>query len=257
MKRITSAISLVACLMLTAASIPAQSLSVINPVSDTIRNPALDALSKPRPVNCVSTASFVNLNLERFGLGGMDRPKSDAISQQVAEAYGKLPLSFEANQGQTDGQVKFLSHGRGSTLFLTASEAVLVIARPTGRDAGPGARIWAPPLIKERLLENPTPISAEAPPTVLRMQLVDANTNPQVVGLEELPGKINYFLGNDPQQWRTNVPTYAKVHYTAVYPGVDWSTTATRGSWNTTFASPPEQIPTPSRCALKAPTAWT
>jgi hypothetical protein len=41
------------------------------------------------------------------------------------------------------------------------------------------------------------------------------------VGLEPLPGKVNYFLGKDPGQWRTGVPIYAKVRYAQVYPGVD------------------------------------
>jgi hypothetical protein len=39
--------------------------------------------------------------------------------------------------------------------------------------------------------------------------------------MEELPGKSNYFIGNDPTKWRTNVPNYAKVKYANVYPGVD------------------------------------
>src|SRR5207244_9108847 len=53
---------------------------------------------------------------------------------KVADAYGKLPLSFEANQGQSDAQVKFLSHGSGYTLFLTSSEAVLLLQKgaPSG-----------------------------------------------------------------------------------------------------------------------------
>src|SRR5262249_33908469 len=52
-------------------------------------------------------------------------------------------------------------------------------------------------------------------------QLLGANSAPQVVGLEELPGKANYFIGNDPHKWRTNVPTYARVKYANVYQGVD------------------------------------
>ena len=56
---------------------------------------------------------------------------------------------------------------------------------------------------------------------VVRMKLVGANPSPRVSGLEELPGKSNYFIGNDPSQWRTNVPHYAKVQYNDVYPGVD------------------------------------
>jgi len=57
--------------------------------------------------------------------------------------------------------------------------------------------------------------------TVLRMHLVGANPNPQVVGLEELPGKSNYLLGNDSSKWRTNIPHYAKVKYERLYPGID------------------------------------
>jgi hypothetical protein len=53
------------------------------------------------------------------------------------------------------------------------------------------------------------------------MKLVGANPNPQVVGLDELPGKSNYFIGNDPSKWRTNIPHYAKVKYKGLYPGID------------------------------------
>ena len=58
-------------------------------------------------------------------------------------------------------------------------------------------------------------------PTVVRMKLVGANPRPQVAGGEELPGKVNYFIGNDPKKWRTNVPTYARVEYRDVYHGVN------------------------------------
>lgn len=55
-----------------------------------------------------------------------------AVSKvKIQAAYGKLPLSFEANQGQTDGEVKFLSRGSGYSLFLTPTEAVLVLQQPS------------------------------------------------------------------------------------------------------------------------------
>jgi hypothetical protein len=53
------------------------------------------------------------------------------------------------------------------------------------------------------------------------MKLVGSNPHAKVSGLEELPGKSNYFIGTDPKKWRTNVPNYAKVKYAGVYPGVD------------------------------------
>jgi Beta-propeller repeat len=126
--------------------------------------------------------------------------------------YGQLPLSFEANQGQTDGQVQFLARGQGYTLFLTAREAVFTFSSPAAPGQPPTGRV---PKTREG---QDTPNAGR---TVVRMQLLGANPTPQVVGLEELPGKVNYVRGNDPQQWLTHMPTYAKVHYTAVYPGVD------------------------------------
>jgi hypothetical protein len=58
-------------------------------------------------------------------------------------------------------------------------------------------------------------------PTLLRLKLVGANLKAGIAALDELPGRSNYFLGNDPKKWRTNVPNYAKVKYQSVYPGVD------------------------------------
>jgi hypothetical protein len=53
------------------------------------------------------------------------------------------------------------------------------------------------------------------------MQLQGANPKPKISGLDQLPGKVNYLKGNDPAKWKTDVPTYAKVKYAAVYPGID------------------------------------
>ncbi len=134
----------------------------------------------------------------------------DAATQATVQAaYGKLPLHFETNQGQSDEQVKFLARGSGYTLFLTATEAVLALQqKPEGRSQEPEA--------------DPRPLTSDPqPPSVLRMQLVGANPAPRMEGLEELPGKSHYFFGTDPAQWHTNIPTYAKVKYENVYPGVD------------------------------------
>src|SRR5438128_5746891 len=132
-----------------------------------------------------------------------------ATKPQVLAAYGKLPLSFEANQGQTEPQVKFLSRGSGYTLFLTSTEAVLML---TKTDAHAKHRIPG----EARLVEP-----EKGAGTVLRMKLLGANPAPAVAGVGELPGKSNYFVGNDQKKWRANVPTYAKVEYRDVYPGVN------------------------------------
>src|SRR5213078_2924983 len=115
---------------------------------------------------------------------------------------------FEANEGQNDAQVQFLARGHGYSLFLTPTEAVLALRQPSGPAESE----------KRGIGESGTPISqppapSTQPPVVLRLQLVGANPSPHIAGLEELPGKVNYLLGNDPTKWRTNLPTYAKVQY--------------------------------------------
>ena len=120
-------------------------------------------------------------------------PSALTVSSQsaAAERYGDLPLSFEANHGQADGRVRFLSRGSGYSFFLTQDGAVLSFSRDSHSDA-----------------------------TVLQMQLTGVNPNARIQGLDELPGKSNYFFGGDSRRWRTDVPTYSKVAYENVYPGI-------------------------------------
>ncbi len=153
-------------------------------------------ISLPRPL---AVAALGLMFCPGFAAAAADQTK-------LAQSYGKLPLSFEANQGQSNAQVKFLAHGPGYALFLTPTEAVLSLKKTQ-------------PLSKSRRGHSDKPRDPKG--TVLRMQWAGANPTPRVVGQEELPGKVNYLLGKDPSKWRTGVPTYAKVKYEAVYPGVD------------------------------------
>jgi hypothetical protein len=130
-------------------------------------------------------------------------------------AYGRLPLSFEANRGQTDPQVKFVARGSGYTLFLThRGEAVLALRKSAPR---------RDPLKPASLVSMPATLNPDAadPLAIVRMKLVGANAKPRAEALDELTGKVNYFISNDPKKWRTNVPIYTKVCYRDVYPGVD------------------------------------
>jgi len=132
--------------------------------------------------------------------------------QQIVSEFSKLPLSFEANWGQYNSQVKFLSRGRGYTLFLTANEAVLTLQQPLFHGGvGDG----------QTTDTNGSREGRAAEKAVLRMKLLGSNADPEVMGLEELPGAINYFIGNDPAKWRTNISSYAKVKFEDVYPGTD------------------------------------
>jgi len=136
---------------------------------------------------------------------------------QIAENYGKLPLSFEANQGQSNPQVKFLSRGNGYSLFLTNRAAVLSLSKAQTPHACHPERsegsVSPAPLATQT---NPCPAQSDT----IEMQLSDANPAARVEGANQLPGTANYFIG-DEKNWHTNVPTYAKVKYSNVYNGID------------------------------------
>lgn len=103
--------------------------------------------------------------------------------------FGNLPLVFETNREQFDGRIKFLSRGQGYTLSLTETEAIFELRRSEKS-------------------------------AVLKMRLDGANRQPEISAQNELAGKNNYFLG-EAANWRTAVPTFGRVKYEAIYPGVD------------------------------------
>jgi hypothetical protein len=129
--------------------------------------------------------------------------------KQIVENYGRLPLSFEINEGQIDREVKFFSRGAGYGLYLTSSEAVMVLNKPArSKPAEPD---------KENKAATPVASSND----VITMRVSGANPRSRALGLDVLPGKSNYFIGNDPAKWRTNVSNYSKVKYEKIYPGID------------------------------------
>jgi hypothetical protein len=128
------------------------------------------------------------------------------------QSYGKLPLSFELNRGQTAGPVKFLARGNGYTLFLTNQEAVLSLATSQPKPAARPGQSQA---------ETRSVVLLPGTRTALHMKLLGANPDANVEGTDELPGKSNYFIGNNRANWHTNIPNYSRVRYHTVYPGVD------------------------------------
>ena len=116
----------------------------------------------------------------------------------------------------------------GGTLFFTPGEVVLSLPTPTEKQtemALPGADAIGQPdaLAMSSEVHSPTATEVQevSPPTVVRVHWDGANPTPEIAGATRLPGVVNYVRGNDPAQWRTNVPTYAGVVYNQLYPGID------------------------------------
>jgi hypothetical protein len=142
---------------------------------------------------------------------------SPVARAQAMKTYAALPMMFEANSGQTDARVKFLSRAPGYALFLTDKEAVLSL--PAGSPASaPAHGAQHSRSFPSSHLEEP-----EAPrlTRTVRLKFAGGNTSAAISGRDQLPGKTNYFLGNDPKQWHTNVPNYSAVEYRGIYSGVD------------------------------------
>lgn len=167
------------------------------------------------PHPAAASDDSVGLKAEAVSSTSTGAPEQASQSHH-AEAYGKLPMSFEVNEGQADRRVKFLSRGSGYSLFLTAAEAVLTLNAPAARETG-----TAPLTASSAVHRTSSAGQGRTRQDVLRMKLLGANSSARATGLEELPGKSNYFIGDDPRQWHTNVAHYSRVRYEAVYRGVD------------------------------------
>src|SRR4051794_10754318 len=144
--------------------------------------------------------------------------KTRADQKRVRMAMGQLPLSFEMNRGQFDPEVQFASRSGGFKAFFTKAEAVFLLRKPNAEPEANANGSAPKPVAAKAKVPARTPL---APKAVVRMSLAGGNPDPTVTGVEELPGKINYFRGNDERKWVTDVPTYQKVSYGSVYPGID------------------------------------
>jgi hypothetical protein len=153
----------------------------------TLVMPATAILASPLPGRAAPAQTSPGAPdwLAELGLRPGTRPAAapNPRLQQLAAAYARLPLSFEANEGQSDPQVRFLARGPGYTLFLTdAATAVLA----GGKDHQP---------------------------QVVRLELAGANPHPASEALEAQAARSAYFIGNDPARWRTAIARYGRVRF--------------------------------------------
>lgn len=139
----------------------------------------------------VLTVTYTSL-LQRnsFAEPAADKAVSLIDQKTIVDSYGKLPINFEPNVGQTEESVSFIARGRGYSLFLKNDEALLSLKKGTETAA-------------------------------VRMRIVSADPSARLTGIGETNGKTNYLVGNDTAAWRTNVPNYSKVRAEQTLPGVD------------------------------------
>lgn len=153
-----------------------------------------------------SLGSLLLLGMGTMGWWSQSKSLPIPSKSTILATFAQLPLRFEANTGQTAKPVSFLSKGNGYVIYFTPEEIVFDY-RSTP--------------LKNNHNHKTADITSVTSNDVLRMQFIDANKQPTIVGQEELTGKSNYFIGNDPKKWHRNITNYAKVHYQNLYPGID------------------------------------
>ena len=157
---------------------------------------------------------------------------------QIRAHYAQLPMSFEANVGQTAPEVQFLSRGRGYELFLTREDAVLALQRNPQVKSSSRAKLLGK-------------VSTTGRASLLRLHFEGASPD-SVEGVNRLPGRIDYFVGNDPKDWHTDVPSYGRVAYRGIYPGVDAVFYGNQRRLEYDFVVAPGADPHKLRCASTA-----
>ncbi len=142
--------------------------------------------------------------------------------------FSQLPLSFEVNQGQTDPSVQYVARAGGQTLFLTANQAVLSLMGPS--DAAP-SRFQSPRTLESRMRNRHG--------ATIRMSFRNSRQADSIEAMEPLPGKVNYLIGKDPSQWHTDIPTFGRIAYHGVYPGIDLAYYGAEGRLEYDFLAQP------------------
>lgn len=156
-------------------------------------------------------------------------PSAAQTGTATAPDLSRLPLSFVPNAGQTNHAVHFQVRTPGGTLFFTSGQVVLAL--PT----------LAAPQTSSPELWNESGRTRNI--ALLRLRFEDANPTPAVRGAERLPGIVNYFIGNDPTKWHTNLPTYAGIVYRELYPGIDLHYDGAEGLLKGTYTVAPGADP--------------
>ncbi|MFI5352945.1 MAG: hypothetical protein ACHQZS_08265, partial [Candidatus Binatales bacterium] len=152
---------------------------------------------------------------------GPDQSKAVA-GARFNQNYDQIGLSFEPNAGQTDRRVKFRARGEGLSISFTQDEARIQLERAPAPAHTARTLPFASAMTAAGAKQASTSATVQPRESLaLTMKLEGANQAAEVEGVDKLPGITNYFVGRDPHNWHTGIPTYSKVRYRGVYPGVD------------------------------------
>ena len=139
-------------------------------------------------------------------------PPSGPAAVKANIEYGRMPLYFIANQGQMDERVSFYVQGKDKSLYFTEGGVTFVLSKPEPEPTAGKAEEK-----RERPLREET---RQVERHVVKLDFVGANTDVRPSGEEKTEAVISYFKGN-PEDWHTGLPTYSRIVYRNLWPGID------------------------------------
>ena len=190
--------------------------------------------------NCPLSVTFLSLLLLAALLATClplrDIPASVSVldtGQQPGASTSKRSTAFVPNPEQTNPALLFRTLGAAGTLFFGRHEVVFPLPSSNHTAA----------LFSGLSEASTSDLAMSTEPTTLRLRFVGGNPDTHVVGEERLPGIVNYFIGNDPAKWHTNIPTYGSIVYERLYPGIDLFYSDGEGFLKGTFVVAPGANP--------------
>jgi YHS domain-containing protein len=143
----------------------------------------------------------------------------EAQKQMILSNLSSMPLSFTENRGQWNEKALFKTEAGGATFWFCSDEVAYVFARNTNKliDDGMSHDPDMPKGMPDKF--NHPQYKKES--MVLYAKFVGTSADPQVIAENRLGYNCNYFYGNDPSKWATDVPNYSSITYKNIYPGID------------------------------------
>ncbi len=156
--------------------------------------------------------------------GPQSLPTQPTPTLKASTDYGRMPLYFIANKGQVDEQVDYYVQGLDKSIYFTAEGVTFALSGATGRDTNGSAPKASGRLLNDSRLESqprtPALERGDADRWVVKLGFVGANRNVRPIGRDETGAAVSYFRGRL-EDWHTGVPTYSKIAYANLWPGID------------------------------------
>ena len=173
-----------------------------------------------------------------------DQPiQSQPSNNPLKEILNQLPLQFIPNQGQTDEAVRFLVKSLGGNLFFTRDEVIFIL--PNRDEKGGREKVidkyTSQPMNTGVQSGKDQSIITNHNKSIVRLSFDGATPHPTLIGIDQQPGNVNFFLGNDPTKWQNGLPSYEAVAYRNLYPGIDLVYHGNQGKLKSEFIVAPQR----------------